>query len=66
MPEMGGRETYERLKEINPAVKVILSSGYSVNRQVMKMIDEGCNEFIQKPFDINQLSEKIRNVLGCD
>jgi DNA-binding NarL/FixJ family response regulator len=63
MPEMNGKDTYEALKKINPKVKVLLVSGYSFNKQIEDMMDRGCNGFIQKPFDIVQLSQKIREVL---
>jgi len=63
MPEMNGRETYDALKKINPDVKVLLVSGYSLNKQIEKMMDQGCNGFIQKPFDIVQLSQKLREIL---
>ena len=63
MPKMNGRETYDRLKEINPDIKVLLSSGYSLNLQIEEMIKRGCKGFIQKPFDINQLSQQVREVL---
>jgi CheY-like chemotaxis protein len=66
MPEMSGKETYERLKDLNPNVKVLLVSGYSLNKQVEELMDLGCDGFIQKPFDILQLSQKIRAVLGTD
>ena len=66
MPEMSGKETYERLKDVDPNVKVLLVSGYSLNKQVEELMDLGCNGFIQKPFDILQLSQKIREVLGTD
>jgi len=63
MPEMNGKDTYEALKKINPKVKVLLVSGYSLNRQIEELMEKGCNGFIQKPFDIIQLSQKIREVL---
>jgi PAS domain S-box-containing protein len=63
MPEMNGKDTYEELKRINPQVKVLLVSGYSLNKQIEELMDKGCNGFIQKPFDIVQLSQKIREVL---
>jgi PAS domain S-box-containing protein len=63
MPEMNGKDTYEALKRINPKVKVLLVSGYSLNKQIEELMDRGCNGFIQKPFDIVQLSQKIREVL---
>jgi signal transduction histidine kinase/ActR/RegA family two-component response regulator len=63
MPEMGGEETFDRLREINPDVKVILSSGYSLNGQAIKIMERGCHAFIQKPFSILTLSQKVREVL---
>jgi DNA-binding NtrC family response regulator len=63
MPDMGGDETFDHLKEINPNVKVILSSGYSLNGQAIKIMEKGCYAFIQKPFTIMSLSQKIRDVL---
>ena len=66
MPEISGGETYDKLKEINPDIKVLLSSGYSINGQATEILDRGCNGFIQKPFNIANLSKKIREVLGKD
>ena len=63
MPDMNGKDTYDALKKINPEVKVLLVSGYSLNKQIEELMDLGCNGFIQKPFDILQLSQKIREVL---
>ena len=63
MPEMNGKDTYDALKKINPEVKVLLVSGYSLNKQIEELMDQGCNGFIQKPFDIVQLSQKLREVL---
>ena len=64
MPDMSGQETYDRLYKINPDLRVLLSSGYSVNGQAKDLLDRGCNEFIQKPFDLQQLSRKIRKILN--
>jgi PAS domain S-box-containing protein len=63
MPEMNGKETYDELKKINPKVKVLLVSGYSLNKQIEELMGSGCKGYIQKPFDIVQLSQKIREVL---
>jgi two-component system, cell cycle sensor histidine kinase and response regulator CckA len=63
MPEMNGGETSDALKKINPKVKIILSSGYSMNDLAIKMLRRGCHAFIQKPFGIDQLSQKLRGVL---
>ncbi|MDY6951962.1 MAG: PAS domain S-box protein, partial [Thermodesulfobacteriota bacterium] len=64
MPDMGGGEVYDRLKEINPKVKVLLSSGYSIDGQANEILERGCDGFIQKPFDMKQLSDKVREILG--
>lgn len=64
MPGMGGGEIYDRLKEIDGDVKVLLSSGYSIDGQAKMIIDRGCNGFIQKPFSFNELSIKIKDALG--
>jgi CheY-like chemotaxis protein len=63
MPGMGGGETFDRLKEINPGVRVLLSSGYSINGQASHILERGCDGFIQKPFNMQQLSVKIREIL---
>ena len=63
MPDMTGGECFDKLKDLNPAVKVLLSSGYSIDGQASKILDRGCNGFIQKPFKIEQLSKKIREIL---
>jgi PAS domain S-box-containing protein len=63
MPHMGGKEVFNRIKEINPKAKVLLSSGYSLNGQAQEIMAQGCNGFIQKPFDTVELSSKIREIL---
>ena len=63
MPNMGGGEAYDRLKDINPNIKVLLSSGYTIDGQATEILERGCNGFIQKPFRMNDLSEKIRAIL---
>ncbi|MEW5908508.1 MAG: histidine kinase N-terminal 7TM domain-containing protein [Thermodesulfobacteriota bacterium] len=63
MPEIGGGETFDRLIKINPEVKVLLSSGYSIEGQAQSILDRGCSGFIQKPFGISDLSKKIREIL---
>jgi len=63
MPGLGGGETFDRLRAINPNIKVLLSSGYSVNGQASKILQRGCDGFIQKPFNLNQLAEKIGKIM---
>jgi nitrogen-specific signal transduction histidine kinase/ActR/RegA family two-component response regulator len=63
MPHMHGGEVFDRMKEINPRVRVLLSSGYSLSGQAEKIMERGCDGFIQKPFNTVQLSRKIREIL---
>lgn len=63
MPDRGGEETYYQLKELNPQVKVLLSSGDSIDRQAPEILNQGCDGFIQKPFEMRELSRRIREIL---
>jgi PAS domain S-box-containing protein len=64
MPDMGGGEAYDKIKAINPQVRVLLSSGYSVDGQAIELLERGCDGFIQKPFTMQELSGKIRQIMG--
>ncbi|NVL91040.1 MAG: PAS domain S-box protein [Desulfobacterales bacterium] len=63
MPDISGGEVYDLMKEINPDVKVLLSSGYSIDGRATEILERGCDAFIQKPFNIKELSKKIREIL---
>jgi CheY-like chemotaxis protein len=66
MPGLEAGDTYDKLKAINPAIKVILSSGYSLDQKAGAIIDRGCNGFIQKPFNMKILADKIGEILKTD
>ncbi|MCD4715793.1 MAG: response regulator, partial [Desulfobacterales bacterium] len=63
MPDMSGGDTFDRLRKINPYIKVLLSSGYSITGHATEILDRGCNGFIHKPFNMKQLSRKLRDIL---
>jgi PAS domain S-box-containing protein len=63
MPDMGGGAVYDKIKPINPDVKVLLSSGYSVDGQAIELLERGCDGFMQKPFTMEELSGKITQIL---
>ena len=63
MPDKSGSDTYDKMKKIDPDIKVLLSSGYSINGQATEIMDRGCNGFIQKPFKMKELSQKLREIL---
>jgi CheY-like chemotaxis protein len=64
MPGMGGGETFDLLKKINPGIKVLLSTGYSLDGRAAEILERGCSGFIQKPFSMKTLSQKIRVILN--
>ena len=64
MPEMGGGECFDAIKEIKPNVKTILSTGYGLNGAAQEIIDRGVTGFVQKPYMMNQLSEIVAQVLS--
>jgi CheY-like chemotaxis protein len=64
MPGLSGGETFDRLREIDPQIRVLLSSGYSITGQAKQILERGCNGFLQKPFQLKTLSQKIREVLS--
>ena len=59
MPRMGGRDTFIAMRAINPAIRALLSSGYSINGEAQMILDEGVRGFIQKPFCLAELTEKL-------
>ena len=63
MPGMDGGKTFELIRELQPAMPVILSSGFALNDQANDLMQRGCNGFIQKPFNISKLSRKVRKIL---
>jgi len=65
MPELSGGETFDCIRELYPDAKVMLSSGYSLDGQAQSIMDRGCSGFIQKPFNIEGLSGKVRKVLDA-
>jgi len=63
MPYNGGT-AFLKFKKINADVKVLIASGYAKDQQIREMMEQGCSGFIQKPFNINVLSQKISNALN--
>ena len=64
MPGLEADETYDQLKAVNPAIKVILSSGYALDQKASAIIERGGNGFIQKPFNMKILQEKICEIMN--
>jgi DNA-binding NtrC family response regulator len=54
---------YEKIKQIQPDVKVLFASGHYVGEQAQALVQSGVSDFLQKPFNISQLSTRIRHIL---
>ncbi len=63
MPGLGGSRTYDQLFAIDPEVRILLASGYSIDGEAQRIMDKGCKGFIQKPFRISELVRKIREII---
>jgi two-component system cell cycle sensor histidine kinase/response regulator CckA len=59
-----GANTFERLKELNSDVKVLIASGFTEDQRITEMKAQGCYGFLQKPFSIKSLSEQVTNALN--
>lgn len=64
MPEMDGESAFELLKEIQPEVKVLISSGGGLPDRVGDQLKYGCSGFIQKPFNLADLSRKVEEIIS--
>ena len=63
LPDLEGKDIYSLLIQERPNLKVIVYSGYSINGPAQDILDAGAHGFIQKPFSIAELSEKLRRAL---
>ncbi|MCC6671768.1 MAG: MASE1 domain-containing protein [Planctomycetes bacterium] len=64
MPGLPGEETLRRLKELDPAAKVVLMSGYSQQEALERCTGLGPAGFLQKPFTLEDVRERLRAALG--
>ena len=63
LPDMEGGKVYPLIMEARPNLKVIVCSGFSIEGPAQKILDSGAQDFIQKPFSLATLSEKLGEVL---
>jgi signal transduction histidine kinase/CheY-like chemotaxis protein len=66
MPDMSGSQTFDQLMALAPAIRVILSTGYSLDGHAAEIMERGCRGVLQKPFTFQTLSLKIKEVLQQD
>lgn len=63
MPRMTGKDVFLRLKEINPSVRACITTGYTQTGKALEMLDLGVKAFIQKPYTISELANRVREIL---
>jgi PAS domain S-box-containing protein len=63
MPDVGGSDVFDHIRKLRPDAKILLSSGYNMDFQASSLLGQGCNGFIQKPFNLKAFSAKIREIL---
>ena len=64
MPKMNGKEVMDKLREIDPQIKVMLSSGTLTNADEKNVMNKGFNGFLKKPYNINTLCEKMAQIIN--
>lgn len=65
MPVMGGKQAFAELKKIRPDIKVLVSTGYTVDTEVEALLGKGCDGTIQKPFSMHKFSRVLRQILDA-
>ncbi len=63
LPDMSGNQVYPLIMEARPNLKAVVCSGYSIDGPAQEILDAGAQGFIQKPFFISTLAEKLKEVL---
>jgi CheY-like chemotaxis protein len=63
MHGMSGGVVFEELRKLKPDVKVLLTSGYGLDGQIQELLDSGACGFVQKPFSIAALTQKLSGIL---
>jgi DNA-binding NtrC family response regulator len=66
MPEIGGKQCLEALRNMDPNVKVLVLTGYTKRGMTQELKEAGARDFILKPFDTPQLLEKIRKIIDAE
>jgi CheY-like chemotaxis protein len=65
MPVMNGRDAFIAMRAMNPDIKAILATGFSLDSSSQEELDEGAHSHIQKPYHVNDLVPQIEQALGC-
>lgn len=66
MPVMNGYDTFRELKRVDPGVRSLLATGFSMDGSSKRLLDEGVLGFLHKPFTIEKISAAIKEILEKD
>lgn len=64
MPKMGGWECFQRLKEFDPEIKVLIMTGYTTDGSIEEFLKEGARDVIIKPFDLDAFTNSVNSALS--
>ncbi|HSN54801.1 MAG TPA: PAS domain S-box protein [Candidatus Sulfomarinibacteraceae bacterium] len=64
LPDMTGREALEAIREVNPEARVLLVSGYTADDSIRELVHGGRVEFLEKPFLLADLAERLTRLMG--
>lgn len=64
MPGMGGYECFKELMRVDPAIRVIITTGYYASKRVGEMLEAGAAGFISKPYRLIDMVKKVKDILG--
>ena len=64
MPEMDGIQALKKIKEMDPAAKVVMCSAMGQQAMVIEAIQSGAKDFIVKPFQAERVLEAVKKVVG--
>ena len=64
MPGMGGYQCFKELQKIDPAIKIIITTGYYASKRIGEMLEAGAAGFIGKPYRLVDMVKKVRDILG--
>jgi PAS domain S-box-containing protein len=66
MPGMGGRECLAHLRQKNPGVRVLVTTGYTSDGSAQELLHEGALGIVEKPLDLKGFAEKVQKIVGAD
>jgi PAS domain S-box-containing protein len=63
MPRLGGRDAYLKMREINPDIRILLTTGTSSHREARQLLSEGVTSILEKPYRMATLKESLASIL---